>query len=83
MDAFLAAYPGVKGEDIPGEVWARVAAGESLVSAYTMHRNQKLEADLAAERQNKENAARSTGSRSTAGQETARSLIDRAWDEAE
>ena len=83
MDAFLAAYPGVKGEDIPGEVWARVAAGESLVSAYTMHRNQKLEADLAAERQNKENAARSTGSRSTAGQETARSLIVRAWDEAE
>lgn len=83
MDAFLEAFPAVKAEDIPKEVWACVSNGESLVTAYTMHQNQTLQAQLAAERQNKENAARSTGSRSTAGQETAHGLIDRAWDEAE
>ena len=78
MDAFLKAYPGVKAESIPKEVWAKVAGGDSLVNAYTMHENQRLQAELAAERQNKENRQRTPGSLgANSGAEM--DEIDRLW----
>ena len=79
MADFLERYPGVKGEDVPQEVWARVARGESLVTAYTMRKNQQLEAELAAERQNKANQQRTTGSLAATSEGDGRSEIDKWW----
>ena len=79
--AFLGAYPGVKTTEIPKEVWEKVAQGESLVSAYTMHRNRQLEAELAAERQNRKNQQRTTGSLSDPAGGDRQDDIDRWWNE--
>lgn len=79
MDAFLSAYPTVKPDDIPPTVWERVAAGESLMGAYTMHRNKELESQLAAERQNKQNQRRSPGSLSTGMEGSKKDDIDSVW----
>lgn len=79
MAAFLEAHPGVKGADIPGEVWAQVAAGKSLTAAYAEHENRQLKAELAAERQNKANAQRSPGSLTNPQGEDTRSEIDKIW----
>lgn len=61
MTDFLETYPNVKADEIPKEVWKKVAEGAPLVASYTMYKNQQLEAALAAERQNKQNAIRTTG----------------------
>lgn len=79
--AFLGAYPGVKTTEIPKEVWEKVAQGDSLVSAYTMHRNRQLEAELAAERQNRKNQQRTTGSLSDPAGGDKKDDIDRWWNE--
>ena len=79
MVDFLRAYPDVKAQDIPREVWDRVAQGESLTAAYTMHRNQQLEAELAAERQNKQNQERTTGPLSAQREGDGKSEIDKWW----
>ena len=79
MAAFLESHPGVKGADIPGEVWAQVAAGKSLTAAYAEHENRQLKAELAAERQNKANAQRSPGSLTNPQGEDIRSEIDKIW----
>ncbi len=81
MEGFLAAYPEVKAEEVPPEVWQRVAAGESLVGAYTMYQNKQLKAQIAAREQNKQNAARAPGSMGTQEQTGRKSLSD-LWDEA-
>lgn len=79
MDAFLKTYPGIKPEEIPKEVWAQVAQGQPLVSAYTMHQNQKLAAELAALKKNNENAARTTGSLSSPASGDKKDEIDQWW----
>ena len=76
---FLRAYPAVKPADVPKEVWERVAQGESLVSAYTMHRNRQLEAELAAERQNRKNQQNTTGPLNSPREGDTRSEIDKWW----
>lgn len=76
---FLRAYPDVKPADVPKEVWERVAQGESLVSAYTMHRNRQLEAELAAERQNRQNQQNTTGPLNSPREGDTRSEIDKWW----
>lgn len=76
---FLRAYPSIKPADIPKEVWERVAQGESLVSAYTMHRNRQLEAELAAERQNRQNQQNTTGPLNSPREGDTRSEIDKWW----
>lgn len=79
MDAFLKTYPGIKPEEIPKEVWAQVAQGQPLVSAYTMHQNQKLAAELAALKKNNENAVRTTGSLSSPASGDKKDEIDQWW----
>lgn len=79
MVDFLRAYPSIKPADIPREVWERVAQGESLVSAYTMHRNRQLEAELAAERQNRQNQQNTTGPLNSPREGDTRSEIDKWW----
>jgi len=66
---FLEAYPDVKPEDVPVEVWQEVAKGRSLLDAYIRYENQKLKAEMAKYQQqqqnqqaNQTNAASSTGS---------------------
>ncbi len=79
MEDFMAAHPGVKGADIPNEVWAQVAAGKSMTTAYTEYENKQLKAELAAERQNKANAQRSPGSLTNPQGEDTRSELDEIW----
>ena len=80
MERFLDAYPGVKAESIPQEVWGRVAQGVPLVSAYAMYENQQLRVQLAAERQNRANRARTPGGLgANAGVEL--DEMDRMWAE--
>ena len=79
MNRFLQKFPAVKPESIPSEVWAEVAKGDSLVVAYTEHRNKQLEAELAAERQNKANKEKTTGSLSTTGAGSKQDEIDKWW----
>lgn len=83
VEAFYRAYPNVDPKSIPQEVWAAVRGGESLVNAYTMHENRRLQAELSAERQNKENRAKSPGSLGGNSAEDEASLISRYWDEAD
>lgn len=78
MSTFLSTYPDVKPDSIPKEVWAQVAQGVPLTTAYTMHRNQTLEAELAAERQNRENQRRSPGSLKTEG-DGGQDELDAIW----
>ena len=81
MEAFLDAYPEVKPEDIPREVFERVRAGESLVSAYAQYEIQQLKAQIAAKTQNEQNAAKAPGSMKSQGQ-SGKKTIDDYWDEA-
>lgn len=83
MRRFLARYPDVKPESIPNEVWKTVSEGESLTAAYTLYRNKQLEADLSAERKNRENTQKSIGSQQSAGAETTDDLISKYWNENE
>mgnify|MGYP000963955222 CR=1 FL=1 len=66
---FLEAYPDVKPEDVPVEVWKEVKEGRNLLDAYIRYENQKLKAEMAKFQQqqqnqqaNQANAASSTGS---------------------
>lgn len=79
MNAFLTAYPNVKPDSIPPQVWDRVAKGESLMSAYTMHRNQELEAQLAAERKNQQNRSTTPGSLNSGLEGNSKDEIDKIW----
>ena len=78
---------------IPQEVWDAVRRGERLVDAYSAYtskqeakakdrRIKELEAQLRAKEQestNKKNAARSTGSQSSAGEDDSTDLIKLGW----
>lgn len=73
---FRRAYPEVKSEDIPNEVWNRVKDGMSLLDAYRLHEAEGLREELsrlreaeAKREQAEKNAARSMGSRKTSGKE--------------
>ena len=83
IQAFYQAYPGVDPKAIPQEVWNAVREGQSLTNAYTMHENRRLQAELAAERQNRHNSAASPGSLGGEGADSKASLIAQYWDEAE
>lgn len=81
MAAFIKKYPGLNPkEDIPAEVWGNVKNGETLISAYTAYRNKKLEAELAALKQNQTNAKKSTGSMTTKGK-SEEDQISKWWNE--
>lgn len=80
FDSFLSMFPGVDPQNIPQEVWAAVQNGESLTTAYMKHENERLKAELAAERQNKANQSAAPGSMGgNAGKEM--DEIDRLWAE--
>ena len=71
---FLEAYPDVKPEDIPVEVWKEHKAGRNLLDAYVRYENKRLKDEMAKyqtqqqiEQANSKNAASSTGSAKTSG----------------
>lgn len=71
---FVQAYPEVKAQDIPKEVWEKVHDGLPLVTAYSIYDNKKLREEVKswkdrveAAEQNAKNKERSTGSQATAG----------------
>lgn len=79
--AFVEKHPNVDFGAIPKEVWDRVNAGESLLSAYDSFmadkeqkelaaENERLKAELEAAKKNAENKARSTGSATSAGKDS-------------
>jgi hypothetical protein len=67
-------------------VWAEVKGGKTLLAAYQKWENNKekervkaLEAELEAARKAKENAKKSTGSRSSSGKSAALDPMVAAW----
>ena len=86
---FIQQYPGVKAEEIPQSVWDDVKKnGGDLAAAYGKYERQKqadeiasLKDEIATLKQNQKNAARSTGSASSAGKTNAKSLIQQMWEE--
>ena len=61
-------------------MWAAVQAGQTLTNAYTMHENKRLQAEIAAMKQNEKNKAKSPGSLGgNSGKEM--DEIDRLWAE--
>ncbi len=88
IKAFVAAFPGVKVSDIPQDVWNDVQKNGDLMGAYTRHisaqtakENAELKKKLEALENNAKNAARSTGSRKTAGSSKILDPFDEPWDD--
>ena len=88
FDAFAKAYPDVDPASIPNGVWEAFNRGETLVSAYARERNKALEAEIARMKSEQEtrdrnaaNAARSTGSQSSAGKTGSDEAFDALWDD--
>lgn len=86
FDAFAKAYPDVDPASIPNGVWEAFNRGETLVSAYARERNKALEAEIARMKSEQEtrdrnaaNAARSTGSQSSAGKTGNDEAFDALW----
>jgi hypothetical protein len=85
---FVTAYPDVKAQEIPKEVWDNVHSGTPLVTAYSIYENKRLREEVKSWKdkaeiaeQNYKNQQRSTGSQSTAGVGTAtkKDPIDLDW----
>ena len=86
FEAFAKAYPDVDPASIPNGVWEAFNRGETLVSAYARERNKALEAEIARMKSEQEtrdrnaaNAARSTGSQSSAGKTGSDEAFDALW----
>ena len=79
---FLKAFPEVKGEEVPEEVWQAVVQGQSLTLAYSLYRICALEQELEALRKGQENRRRSTGSFARNAPSTPGDLIAMWWNEA-
>ncbi len=77
---FIEAYPGVKGDEIPDEVWQESFRTGDLVGAYARYENRVLKERLDKFEQNQKNKDRSTGSRKTAGSSKVKDAIDLDWD---
>ena len=85
---FMREYPDVRAEDIPPEVWGRVAAGESLLSAYSRHEARALRRENAAlvgqivrQERARVNRQRSAGSQMGAGTgKSVRDPFDDGWE---
>ena len=78
--AFLAAYPGVRAEEVPIEVLREGIESGDLAAAYARHENKRLREELETLRQSLKNKERSTGSRSAAGEATPKDAFDEVWE---
>ena len=80
LTRFVEIYPEVKATDIPQSVWAEVNKTGNLVEAFALHENKQLRDKIAVLEQNTKNAARSTGSRKSAGASKPKDPFDDIWD---
>ncbi|MBQ8900846.1 MAG: hypothetical protein IJY72_07810 [Akkermansia sp.] len=80
LTRFVEIYPEVKATDIPQSVWAEVNKSGNLVEAYSRYENKQLRDKVAVLEQNAKNAARSTGSRKSAGASKPKDPFDDIWD---
>ena len=80
IESFYRAYPNVDPKSIPQEVWGEVKGGDTLTNAYTRYENRRLQAELAAERQNRDNRAKAPGSLGGSPGDDDASLISRYCD---
>lgn len=76
---FFKARPEVKADDIPKEVFQQAMNGVPLLTAYTAWENAQLRAQLEAEKKNRENAERATGSTSSVGKKVKKDTFDDLW----
>ena len=85
---FLNAYPDVKAEDIPKEVWEDVNRNDGdLLGSYQRYENKKLKdelktlkKDLEAAKQQTKNKQRSTGSTKSVGSSKTKDPFEEGWD---
>ena len=90
VSRFLHAYPDVKAEDIPKEVWDDMNENDGdLLGSYQRYENRKLKEELKAlkkdledTKQQKKNKARSTGSTKSVGSAATIDPFDAGWDDA-
>ena len=78
FSAFLNRYGDVDVKTIPKEVWDEVSRGARLTDAYMRWENRQLKAQLAAEKKNNANRAKSTGSQKSPAPEK-RDDWDKSW----
>lgn len=78
--SFLAAYPNVKAEEIPQEVWEDAGRTYDLNGAYQRWENRQLRKEIETLRQNQKNKERSTGSRRSVGATKIADDFDAGWD---
>lgn len=77
---FLQEHPDVKPTEIPREVWDMVRSGSSLTRAYDRYTINQLRIANAAAKQRSANAAKSTGSMRSAGEENkTRDPFEEGW----
>lgn len=81
---FMKAYPEVRAENIPREVWDEVNRNDGdLVGAYRSWENRQLKAEiekLKKEAHNERNTQRSTGPRKSSGTGKVKDAFDEGWD---
>lgn len=84
ISRFMKAYPDVRAENIPKEVWDEVNQNEGdLLGAYQSWENRQLKAEiekLKKEAHNERNAQRSTGPRKSSGANKVKDAFDEGWD---
>ncbi len=78
--SFVAAYPDVKADTIPKEVWDAASRTFDLVGEYRAYEIRELRKEVETLRQNNKNKERSTGSRKSVGATTPKDPFDEAWD---
>ena len=81
LNRFIAAYPEVKGDDIPKSVWEECQKSGDLVAAYAKYEKKQLEEQISALKQNKKNAERSIGSVRSTGTSKQKDAFDEGWDD--
>lgn len=79
IDEFRQIYPEVEAASIPREVWAGVAKGLGLTTAYMRYENVRLKAELEAERQKRSNAARAVPSQASQGRQPVLDPYEAVW----
>lgn len=77
--SFVQAYPDVKADSIPKEVWETAGRTFDLVGAYRDHEIRTLRKEVETLRQNNKNKERSTGSRRSVGNTSADKAFDDLW----
>lgn len=76
---FMSAYPNVKADDIPKEVWEDAGRTFDLTGAYQRWENRELRKEIELLRQNNKNKERSTGSVKSVGSRTKDQAFDALW----